>query len=39
MDDEYLLHPERIDAKPITLEALTMALAYQRVRCEERAVA
>jgi signal transduction histidine kinase/DNA-binding response OmpR family regulator len=25
--------------KPITLEALTMALAYQRVRCEERAVA
>jgi hypothetical protein len=21
-------------AKPITLEALTMALAYQRVRCE-----
>jgi CheY-like chemotaxis protein len=26
-------------AKPITLEALTMALAHQRVRCEERAVA
>jgi CheY-like chemotaxis protein len=25
--------------KPITLEALTMALAHQRVRCEERAVA